>query len=214
MSAYYGASNGHYKTGLTALSAPLTMSAWLKLDALSAASAIAFQLSGGTWVTYWFVWDTSIDKWYFGGRNGGTDFRAQQTSTAGTDWMHMVGVAASSTSRKLFINGVEEAENTSSVPISCTVLSVGFRTDGAVPSSGGAYFAGQVADAAVWTSALTAAQVASLAAGASPLVVAPADLRLYAPLRNGSGVDLKAATALSSYGTPTAGVSHPRLYPA
>lgn len=199
---------------MTSIGSPLTMAGWLKLDTVDAASCIALQLSGGPWVTHWIVYDGSIDKWYYGCRNGGSDYRAQQTSAASANWTHVAAVSISNASRKLYINGVEEASNTMSLSPSSTVFSSGFRTDGAIPSTGGAYMAGQVADAAVWATALTAGQVASLAAGASPLVVAPADLRLYAPLRNGAGVDLKAATALSSYGTPTAGSSHPRLYPA
>lgn len=84
MSAYYGSSNGHYLTGMTSMSAPLTLAAWVKLDTVDAASAIAFQISGGTWITYWIVYDAAIDKWYFGARNGGSDIRAQQTSAAST----------------------------------------------------------------------------------------------------------------------------------
>ena len=212
MSAYYGSSNGHYLTGMTSMSAPLTMAWWVKLDSLDVASAIGFQISGGTWVTYWWVFDTGANKWQFGARAGGSDFPLQQSGTATTEWTHLAAVVASPSARKVYVNGVQEGSTTVTVaPTGCTVLSVGFRTDGAIPSSGGAYLAGQAADAAVWTSALGASQVAELAAGASPLIVAPAGLRFYAPLRAGSGVNLR-GPALTSYGSPTAGNSHPRLY--
>lgn len=212
MSVQYGTSTGHYRTGMTSMSAPLTLSFWAKINSVTTTAGVAMMISGGTWVLYWIIYDSSTAQWFFSGRNGGSEARAYQTGTiTTTDWVHVAGVAASATSRTIYVNGVAGTANTTSLNPSCTSMSLGFRTDGAIPSSGGSYFAGQVEDAAIWTSALSAAQIASLAAGASPLVVDRANLRSYVPLRSGSVIDLRGGS-LTAYGSPTVGVDKPRLY--
>lgn len=71
---------------------------------------------------------------------------------------------------------------------------------------------GYLADVAVWTAALSGGQAASLAAGASPLIVEPASLWSFGALL--------AAPAVAAVGpayvlnnTPVAGPSHPAVYP-
>lgn len=212
MSVQYGTSTGHYRTGMTTMTQPLTLSCWAKLNNYLNPAGVAMMVSGGTWVLYWIIYDSTTYQWFFSGRNGGSEARSYQTGTiSNNDWVHVAGVAASTTSRTVYVNGVAGTPNTTSLNPSCTSMSLGFRTDGAIPSSGGSYFPGQVEDAAIWTSALSAAQIASLAAGASPLVIDRANLRSYVPLRSGSVIDLRGGS-LSAYGSPTVGVDNPRLY--
>lgn len=75
----------------------------------------------------------------------------------------------------------------------------------------GLFFDGAGAEAAIWSVALTAAEIASLAKGFSPRRIRPQSLVFYAPLiRNLQ--DVRRGLALTPVNGPTV-VAHPRCYP-
>lgn len=79
----------------------------------------------------------------------------------------------------------------------------------------GLYFSGDIAEAAIWSAALTAEEFAVLAAGASPLLVRPGALVNYWPIvgRHGPEIDLVGGNDLTVNGAVAS--DHPRMfYPA
>jgi hypothetical protein len=96
-------------------------------------------------------------------------------------WQHLAAVFASSTGRTAYRNGAAGSENTTSLspvrtPNACLV--------GRLPSTINAnWFNGDIAHVAIWSASLTAGEIASLASGASPLLVRPDSLAAYWPLR-------------------------------
>jgi hypothetical protein len=92
-----------------------------------------------------------------------------------------------------------------------TLSAIGSRKNAAAY---GAFWAGGIAEAAIWSVALTADEVASLASGAAPFMIRPASLVLYAPL-----IGREAATEWDYFGpsitlnnSPAIGTDHPRIY--
>jgi hypothetical protein len=73
-----------------------------------------------------------------------------------------------------------------------------------------AYFDGKVAEAAIWSAALTDAEVASLGKGVSPRLIRPQSLVFYAPLIRNL-VDVRGGRTLTNNNTATV-ATHPRVY--
>lgn len=100
-----------------------------------------------------------------------------------TQFYHMVGIYTSATDRAIVLDGDWSGRGTGSTSVTAT----GINKLGI----GGQYFEtfalqhmdGQVRDCAVWNVALTQPEVEALAAGASPLMIRPESLQIYAPLR-------------------------------
>ena len=68
----------------------------------------------------------------------------------------------------------------------------------------------RVAEAAIWTAALTASDILSLSQGASPALVRPASLAFYAPLIRDLQ-DLRGGLAITNDNGATV-ADHPRIY--
>lgn len=125
-------------------------------------------------------------------------------STAGTTtgvYHHACAVIASATSRTVYLDGGNSATTTTSVNPTVDTFNVARWRESD-------FFAGDCAEAALWTVALTADDVAALAKGISPLLVRPQSLRFYAPLIRET-LDLKGVAITSSGST---GTDHPRVY--
>jgi hypothetical protein len=95
-------------------------------------------------------------------------------------WQHGCGVWASSGSRACYISGGNKGTNT-------TVITTGTLDTGllGVGSSGGGhsqFFPGRIAEACVWSAALTDQEVAALAAGVNPRRIRPGSVAAYWPL--------------------------------
>ena len=94
-------------------------------------------------------------------------------------WRHAAGVFASSTSRTAYANGVAGGTNTTNVtPTAINSISIGAR--GVSPVSN--YHDGLIAEVGIWSAALNAAEIASLADGVTCDRVRPQSLVFYAPL--------------------------------
>jgi len=130
-------------------------------------------------------------------------------------WQHVTGVFSAVNARRVYLNGVAGTAETTSL----SVASVDRMLIGAWERLGGwlAYFGGAVAEAAIWSVALSDSEISQLAGGFSPLLIRPQDLVVYWPLggrfgendedQSGNGYDLTA------YGSPT-WVDHPPIiYP-
>lgn len=131
--------------------------------------------------------------------------------TTGT-WNHACITFESTTSRKLFSNGVNEGTDTTSRSISgLTRINIGSRRE---VSNNSAFFDGRIAEVGVWDVALTDSEVSSLAKGASCSLIRPQSLVFYAPLIR-ELVDLsKTKLTLNIGGSASVDSSqtHPRIY--
>lgn len=127
--------------------------------------------------------------------------------TANT-WTHACGVFTSTTSRTVYINGGNSNTNTTSS--SATGENRLFMGVLRAASAFSSYLNGHLAEVGVWNAALTADEVRSLATGASPSLIRPESLTVYAPLLR-ELIDLNGAVSITNNGT--AGVSdHTRIY--
>lgn len=147
----------------------------------------------------------------YSANSGGTSASAATSAgyTANT-WYHAAGVWSSATSRVVYLNGGNSGSDTTNV-----TMSAGNRFGiGSFISSGsrGSHMSGSIAEAALWTVALTAAEVASLATGISPLFIRPASLAAYWPIvgRTSPEICPKGGTDMTVSGATAA--AHPRIY--
>jgi hypothetical protein len=98
-------------------------------------------------------------------------------------WNHACGVVASTSSRTAYLNGGNsgtDATGTSAIS-TCNQMAIGAYYSGGGLTAG-FYLDGSIAEAAIWNVALTAAEVAVLGKGYSPLLIRPSALVFYAPL--------------------------------
>lgn len=122
-------------------------------------------------------------------------------------WTHACAVSASSSSHTAYLNGGSSATITTDVsPTLVDTLAIGARYS----SSWGAYASALIAEVGIWSVALTADEIRSLAAGVSPSLVRPQSLAFYAPLVRDL-VDARGGLALTNTSATPVAV-HPRIY--
>lgn len=123
-------------------------------------------------------------------------------------WGHIAGTFSSS-SCYAYVNGSTDGENSDAVnfPNLDRTDIGGFNNGGSV---GGAW-PGYLAEAAIWNVVLTAAEVAILAKGYSPLLVRPESLRAYWPLIRDTDDDIVGGFSMTAVNGPTV-AAHPRIF--
>lgn len=131
------------------------------------------------------------------------------TSVAVGVWTHVCGVFAGLSSRAAFVNGGSKGTDTTT-----TIAWSGLNVTELGDTNVGAhvwYLNGDLAEVAIWTVALDDAEVASLAAGVSPLLVRPTALAAYWPLlgRTSPEIDLWGRRELTVIGATAS--AHPRI---
>ena len=146
---------------------------------------------------------------------GGSGTATASASFTANTWHHACGVAENSTSRLVYLDGGNVGTNATSVTISgmdATKTEFGRRNGASIPE---AYFSGDMAEAGLWNVALTAAEVASLGKGASPLMVRPQSLVGYWPMLGLSSTELdRWKNRLDMTVNGAAKSAHPRItYP-
>lgn len=150
----------------------------------------------------------------FDGTNTGTASHASTPSDG--SWHHFCGVFTSNNSRTIYLNGAGAVTNTTAVAgftpadlASLPAISVGARK---ASGSYSLHWDGSIAECAVWNVALEADEVATLATGASPYFVRPANLLCYFPLFGNESPELS-RMASPMFGTVVGAVkdAHPRV---
>jgi hypothetical protein len=158
---------------------PLTMHCWFNIT-----GAVIFN-------TVFSIQQSNADNWWrLRARSGfGLNFLCRTTAVAenaavssntitANVWNSACGVATSSTSRDVYLNGTGKGSQTiSQTPTGINRVSVGmvralFTGEGTT---------GLIAHPAIWNVALAEPEIAMLAAGLSPLLVRPASLVFYSP---------------------------------
>lgn len=161
---------------------PLTLFAWFNSDSNSAIQTILCVRD--TDVLDWHIMrlrgDVGGDPLEIQSRENPTSGGAQSSSgyTVGT-WHTATAVFATSTSRTIYIDGGSsnsDATDLTPASLDATYISNMVRASYEYP------FSGSIAEAAIWSVALAAGEIATLAAGYSPLFVRPASLVAYWPL--------------------------------
>ena len=138
------------------------------------------------------------------------------TATIATNTWHHVCGTISGTTGVIYLNGAGDSRNGMQAfgPFDRTTIG---RTGDSTP---GAYYIGSIAEVAIWDVALGGAEVATLAAGYSPLFVRPQSLVAYWPLggplcANDADVDVVGGYHMTAYNTPTTADHPPGLiYPS
>jgi len=131
---------------------------------------------------------------------------ALSSSSTGV-WEHACAVFYAANSRAAFHNGANKGTDTVSLtPAGIDRTSIGRAGD----STPGYYFDGSIAEAAIWSAALTDDEVAILAKGVSPLLVRPESLVFYCPLIRDDDEDIVGGLSLTAVNGPTV-TAHPRV---
>lgn len=120
-------------------------------------------------------------------------------------WNHGFG-SFNSTTERIRLNGGTAVTASVGTVTPITKTSVGGRFVSGVP---GNFFAGRVAEFAVWNEVLTSDEEVALSQGFSPLLIRPGKLVRYWPLIR-EAQDLKGATPVTLTGSPSV-VDHPRI---
>jgi hypothetical protein len=134
---------------------------------------------------------------------------ATSTGYSASVWNHAAAVFTSATSRAAYLNGAGKGTDaTNLAPTSIDATGVGFLN---VLTAAG-YFDGSIAEAAIWDVALTDADVAILATGASPLTVKPGSLVAYWPLIGAYSPEIDLIQGRDLTVTGAAKAAHPRIF--
>ena len=146
------------------------------------------------------------------GGGSGSDATGSTAITDTTRWYHVAAVFASSTSRKVYVDGVIEATDTTAIATtSLNRYAIGAR--GSPVPTWGLYSNAKIAEVAVWNIALTDAEVLQLAKGAKPQWIQPTALRSYIPLHTGLSPELDlAGGTIGLTNSPAQSTDHPPVF--
>jgi hypothetical protein len=184
---------------------PVTLAAFCKFNATGANRAI---LAFGRTVTPFHRQVLYLNNNIFAAQSvGSSSQQASSSILTSVETRHVCGVFASDTLRELFVNGASVATNSGSSTLNdLDQPAIGARNSG----SFGLFWDGMIAEAAIWTTALTADEIASLADGMTCDKVRPQSLVFYAPLVRDL-IDYKGGLTITNNNTATV-ANHPRVY--
>lgn len=195
---------------------PLTMMAWVNSTSYAASQSFCIVGVDGSFDQRFLIYfTTGTGKMSAGEQDGASNFFSVPSAASPTAniWHHVVGVFAAANSRSVFLDGVKATSTTSAG----THPAAKNRT--AIGASGfsgalAAYMNGRLAEVAIWNVALSDAEVAWLATGASPLTLIHrlANLKLYQPLIR-SVNDFVVGPAMTAVNGPTAAEHCRAIYP-
>ncbi|MFN5250967.1 MAG: LamG domain-containing protein [Bacteroidota bacterium] len=137
------------------------------------------------------------------------NFVTEGTTVVGTNARHIAATFSPSTFSRVYLDGAQDAERTSSVPSSIAdITGVNLNFGGLF--GGSFFFNGTIAEVGIWNSALTQPEIASLADGMTCDKVRPQSLVFYAPLVRDL-IDQKGGLTITNNNGATV-ATHPRVY--
>lgn len=136
------------------------------------------------------------------------------TSTSGVSvntWHHVCGVNSASNSHKIFLDGGSSATSTFNHTGIANCDELEFADHDQFTGNN---LDGMLAHAAIWSAALSDAEVLGLSRRASPLLVRPGSLASYWPIwgRHDPEIDLIGGNHLTKVNIPAVATSAPRVY--
>jgi hypothetical protein len=182
---------------------PFTLECWVRLDVTDASQGILAisNISAGN-VRYGLFYSASTNnKFSLVSQNTTNIFNLGTTTPSANVWYHLAGVFESDTSRKLYVNGVEEAAGTDNVTFN---NSANNRVNMGRHFFSSSFLNGKLSDVRVWNTVRTAQQIADnynkrLIGNESGLVG-------YWKLDKGSGTTVADSTTNANAGTLNNGV--------
>ncbi len=190
--------------------APFTLSCWFNSDDLTVNQMLMFVGDKDSTEDFWRLsakGDTGGDPLRFNVNDGTSGSADTSTGYSASTWHHACAVETASNNRACFIDGGSKGTDATSVsPVAADRVSIGRSGD----SSPGQYMSGNIAEAAIWSVALSDAEVALLAKGFSPLFIQPHNLVAYWPLIRDDDNDWIGGFDLAAFNTPTV-ATHPPL---
>ena len=159
---------------------PLSLAAWFNSESATLQQFILGVITSGTFNHSWWIeanGGLAGDPVRAGSRATASALSATGTGYTTGTWHHAAGTFASNTNRLAYIDGAAGTANTTN-----QAITAGDQVRVALAGDATLRFAGAIAEPAVWNVELTAAEIAVLARGYSPLFVRPQALVFYAPL--------------------------------
>jgi hypothetical protein len=182
---------------------PFTLECWVRLDVTNITQSILFLSKSTAEDTYYGLRFSNPDqKFLIIVRNTTVVSKAGTISPVANTWYHLALVLASETDRKMYVNGILDAEDNVSVSFSDTdvkVLMGLFRTTN--PS---AYTNGKMSDVRIWNTARTQQQIADNYQ--KRLIGNESGLAGYWKLDKGSGTTVADSTTNANAGTITGAI--------
>jgi len=105
-----------------------TLSVWMKLDSTVGTQACAISKDNGTSERAFTLWSKIVNKPVFYIWNGGSNYNVGGTTNIADDtWHHVAVVYVPSTSIRIYVDGVLEGTNTTSIPASINNANYDFK---------------------------------------------------------------------------------------
>lgn len=190
---------------------PLTMCCWF-FSADITNIKILMAVGDTSANNQFYMFASTTERIVGGPTAAGTNNSATTTTTwSASTWNHAALVCDSSDLRSVYLNGAGKASNAvNNTPSGLDTTVIGAQWNTGSPSN---YFDGNIAEAAIWSAALTDAEVATLALGVSALMVRPESLVAYWPLigRYSPEIDIVGGYDMTLVNAPTF-ATHPRVF--
>lgn len=189
----------------------LTMACWANVANVTANHTLISIADVASDIRYFRIYAAGADAGDFAkfdSRDGTLATAASSLAYTASTWQHYCGVSAASNDRIMYLDGGNSGNNTTSVTpslLDATDIGVLGRL---TPAQ---FCNGSIAEVAIWSAALNASEVASLAKGVSPRLVRPQSLAFYVPLVR-EIQDLRGGLTITASGTATTVTSGPRKF--
>ncbi|MGQ0622674.1 MAG: LamG-like jellyroll fold domain-containing protein [Panacagrimonas sp.] len=195
---------------LTLAGQPLTIAVWVRPDNITDTEGLVSANSTSDSSKLAAIKNAANAQARAGSAAGASNSVSASGSLVAGQWAHLMAVLESDTSRRAWLNGVAGSLSTTAR----TVGALDRMTIGANSAANGtgsilSWFAGEIAEPAVWNVAMGDVEAAMLATGFCPCLVRPQSLIFYAEAIRGLQ-NLKGGL-LTVNGAPSV-VPHPRRY--
>jgi len=193
-------------TPVTAPPFTLACRAYLDADTNCYAMWVGDKDAGDEW--YGIGYSTAANDFYAISRNTAVGYASGTVGVSTGTWYHVTAVFAATNSRTIYTNGADKQTGTTAVTVSgADRIAIGRCAD----VSPLLYWSGMIAEAAIWSAALSDAEVAALAAGLRPTHIRPASLECYWPLLR-TDQDLVGGYDMTAYNTPSWADHPPKIF--
>lgn len=190
---------------LSAPSSQITLSVWV--DPISNGERKVFAKWRDSPLAHSFLLSIEADGTpLFAVDDGGVKIAGGTTNVDVGGWHHLAGTYDGSNLR-IYVDGVQEGSTAATGSISSSAAPVVLGAGGSGSENP---YDGDLGHGAIWDVGLSASEVASLAAGVSPLRMRGDDLSFYAPV-NGQGPELDVVGGGSGTVTGTTVVEEPPI---
>lgn len=163
---YYDGSENYDNAALTVVSAyPFTINAWVNMTEIDSGTTrnggiVAIGAGSGFNPYYGIFVNGGLPKANARPTGAGESAATATTNITGAGWVMLTAVFASNTDRRIYVDGVNEANDTASAVFSAGVdtVAVGQNAD----SQSDQFFKGAVDEASIWNKTLSSAEISQL----------------------------------------------------